>query len=111
MHFVILVPNSLNPLASGKTMPLPEARPSAKIAKLFPPKDQKPAEQKTIAKEPAAAPAGEPARAAPTSVEKPASSTAIPLPTVRPEIRPGRHLRRQHHRYRHYRHHRYHRAR
>ncbi len=48
MHFVILVPKSLDPVARGRKMPLPDARPSAKIAKLFPqvdplkgqPKDQ-----------------------------------------------------------------------
>ena len=47
MHFVILVPNSLDPVARGRTMPLPEARPSAKIAKLFPPTNQKPDDRKT----------------------------------------------------------------
>jgi membrane-bound lytic murein transglycosylase A len=42
MHFVMLVPNSLDPAVSGRTMPLPEKRPSARIAKLFPQKDRKP---------------------------------------------------------------------
>src|SRR5580698_3557924 len=36
MRFVILVPKSLDPLARGSKMPLPDARPSEKIAKLFP---------------------------------------------------------------------------
>ncbi|ETR77780.1 lytic transglycosylase [Afipia sp. P52-10] len=36
-RFVMLVPKSLDPVAAGKRMLLPEARPSAKIAKLFPP--------------------------------------------------------------------------
>jgi membrane-bound lytic murein transglycosylase A len=36
MRFVILVPKSLDPAARGRRMPLPDARPSAKIAKLFP---------------------------------------------------------------------------
>ncbi|HBF54248.1 MAG TPA: lytic transglycosylase, partial [Afipia sp.] len=35
-RFVMLLPNSLDPVARGKTMPLPEDRPSATIAKLFP---------------------------------------------------------------------------
>lgn len=35
-RFVMLVPKSLDPVARGRTMPLPEDRPSAKIAKLFP---------------------------------------------------------------------------
>ncbi len=34
--FVMLVPNSLDPSARGHNVPLPDARPSAKIAKLFP---------------------------------------------------------------------------
>jgi membrane-bound lytic murein transglycosylase A len=36
MQFVMLVPRSLDPLARGKTVPVPDPRPSAKIAKLFP---------------------------------------------------------------------------
>ncbi len=35
-RFVMLLPNSLDPVARGRTMPLPEDRPSATIAKLFP---------------------------------------------------------------------------
>ena len=35
-RFVMLLPNSLDPVARGKTMPLPEDRPSATIAKRFP---------------------------------------------------------------------------
>src|SRR5450631_3911386 len=48
MRFVILVPKSLDPLARGRKMPVPDARPAEKIARLFPqvdplkdqPKDQ-----------------------------------------------------------------------
>ena len=36
MHFVMLVPKSLDPVARGRKMPLPDPRPSAKIARLFP---------------------------------------------------------------------------
>ena len=36
MHFVMLVPKSLDPAARGRKMPVPDARPSEKIAKLFP---------------------------------------------------------------------------
>src|SRR6202790_1844083 len=36
MRFVILVPKSLDPVARGRKMPVPDARPSEKIAKLFP---------------------------------------------------------------------------
>ena len=35
-RFVILVPKSLDPLARGRKMPVPDARPSEQIAKLFP---------------------------------------------------------------------------
>lgn len=38
-RFVMLVPRGLDPVAMGRTMPLPEARPSAKIARLFPQTD------------------------------------------------------------------------
>src|SRR5712672_4172578 len=41
MRFVILIPKSLDPVARGHAMPLPEARPSEKIAKLFPQKELK----------------------------------------------------------------------
>jgi membrane-bound lytic murein transglycosylase A len=48
MQFIILVPKSLDPVARGRTALLPDARPSEKIAKLFPQKDtsQKDATQK-----------------------------------------------------------------
>jgi len=36
MRFVMLVPKSLDPMALGRKMPVPDARPSEKIAKLFP---------------------------------------------------------------------------
>lgn len=35
-RFVMLLPNSLDPVPRGKTVPLPDDRPSATIAKLFP---------------------------------------------------------------------------
>ena len=45
MRFVMLVPKSLDPSARGRKLPLPDERPSEKIAKLFPQvdprKDQK----------------------------------------------------------------------
>lgn len=37
MRFVMLVPRALDPVVLGSLMPLPKPRPSAKIAKLFPP--------------------------------------------------------------------------
>jgi membrane-bound lytic murein transglycosylase A len=115
MRFVILVPKSLDPVARGQAMPLPYARPSEKIAKLFPQvdplknqqKDQKDGAKaetssagsavkdvpgakdavKTIAAAPAAA-----APVAAVQIAKP-----VPLPEARPAIKPSRHVRR--HRY------------
>src|SRR6195952_463912 len=39
MRFVMLVPKSLDPSARGRLVPVPDARPSDKIAKLFPQTD------------------------------------------------------------------------
>lgn len=101
MHFVMLVPNSLDPVASGKTMPLPDARPSAKIAKLFSSKGQKPADGKGAS---APSSTGESGKTAPVVGERVVSSEATPLPAARPEMKPGRrHLRRHYHRHRYYR--------
>lgn len=86
MHFVMLVPNSLDPVARAKTMPLPETRPSASIAKLFPPNDQKPANTPQTSA-PSSLPAGEQAGAAPVPAAKAAApSEATPLPSARPEV-------------------------
>ena len=92
MRFVILVPKSLDPVARGRKMPLPDARPSEKIAKLFPqmdplqnkPKDQ-PKDQNSGAKPPET-----PAAAPPPA----AVATAVPLPEARPNIEPSRERRR-----------------
>jgi membrane-bound lytic murein transglycosylase A len=118
MHFVILVPKSLDPVARGRKMPVPDARPSEKIAKLFPqvdplkeqPKGQKNGVRPPDAATPAAAtkdpakPAG-PAKNVAPAVAAPAAAVAqaaptqtalikpIPLPEARPNIKPVRELR------------------
>jgi membrane-bound lytic murein transglycosylase A len=125
MRFVMLVPKSLDPVARGRKMPVPDPRPSEKIAKLFPQVDplkdpQK--DQKNAAKPsdtpavPApknatnnatrnAAGAVEPAKNA-TPPEPPAPTQAVagkvPLPEARPDIKPGREARR-HRRFNRYR--------
>jgi membrane-bound lytic murein transglycosylase A len=71
-RFVMLLPRSLDPVARGKTMPLPQARPSAVIAKLFP--------QKDIAKEAANEPVKEPAKTA-VKDAAPAAPSAKPAET------------------------------
>jgi membrane-bound lytic murein transglycosylase A len=108
MRFVILVPKSLDPVARGRAMPLPDDRPSKKIAKLFPQTDP----LKTSAGAPesaknAAAPAAPPAAVtAPAPTAQAAVATAVPLPEARPNLEPSRDQRRA----RHYRHSRWYRS-
>jgi membrane-bound lytic murein transglycosylase A len=90
MRFVMLVPKSLDPVARGRKMPLPDPRPSEKIAKLFPQTDslkEKPKEAGSEAN-PAAA------------VTAQAAGTKVPLPEARPVIEAGRKAQRRsrHHR-------------
>jgi membrane-bound lytic murein transglycosylase A len=97
MRFAILVPKSLDPVARGRKMPLPDPRPSEKIAKLFPqtdplkdqPKDQ-PKDQKNDAKPPEAS------ATVPQPSTAQAAAITVPLPEARPDIKPsrdGRHIR------------------
>jgi membrane-bound lytic murein transglycosylase A len=98
MRFVILVPKSLDPSARGRKMPVPDPRPSAKIAKLFPqveplkdqPKQPEPAKNAAPTTSPAAAVAQNAPAA--TAMAKP-----VPLPEARPNIKPVREVQR--HRY------------
>jgi membrane-bound lytic murein transglycosylase A len=92
MRFVMLVPKSLDPADRARKLPLPDPRPSAEIAKLFP--QTLPA--RDAAKDQAAA-----APAAPSAVAQATTGAAIaphvPLPEARPAtapLRPSRHLRR-----------------
>jgi len=126
MHFVILVPKSLDPAARGRKMPLPDPRPSAKIAKLFPQvdplkdqqKDQKngarpAANTSTPDSKNAAMVTGAATGGAATTVQaaKPvaqaasaqAAAKAVPLPEARPYIKPVRAPRGQRHYYYYYR--------
>ena len=89
MRFVILVPKSLDPVARGRAMPLPDPRPSKTIATLFP--QTEPLKNSAGATEPAKNPA--PAAAV---------ATAVPLPEARPNLEPGRDRRRPRY-YRHFR--------
>jgi membrane-bound lytic murein transglycosylase A len=91
MRFVMLVPKGLDPTERARKLPVPDPRPSAEIAKLFP--QMLPA--KDVAKDQAAMP--------PTSTVAQASTTGaaitphVPLPEARPAtapVRPPRHLRR-----------------
>jgi membrane-bound lytic murein transglycosylase A len=118
MRFAMLVPKSLDPVARGRRMPLPDPRPSETIAKLFPQvdplKDQQ-KDQKKGAKPPEASVAprtkdtakaaeavkkSAPAAAQPSAAvgRAPSAQTAaanpVPLPEARPNIKPSRQARR-----------------
>jgi membrane-bound lytic murein transglycosylase A len=121
MRFVILVPKSLDPVARGRKMPLPDIRPSEKIAKLFPQvdplkdqqKDQKngakppetsaapslkdTAKATESTKSPAATVAQPPAAVGQASTPQTAAAKPVPLPEARPNIRPNRDGRRHRH--------------
>ena len=81
-RFVMLVPKSLDPVAAGKRVLLPAARPSAKIARLFPQK-----KQTTIETKPA---------------DKATTTTAAPVVAAPPQVRPEPPLQRRK-KYRRYR--------
>lgn len=106
-RFVMLVPNSLDPSARGRKMPVPDPRPSEKIAKLFPQvdplKDQP--QDGTAAKSAAPAAAQPPAAVAPAATASAEIAKPVPLPEARPNVAPSRETRR--HRDRHHRHHRH----
>jgi membrane-bound lytic murein transglycosylase A len=101
-RFVMLVPKSLDPVARGHTMPLPDPRPSEKIAKLFP--QVAPANATSAAK---AADSPTPVTASPATTA--ATTAAAAAPAIRPTAQPGRSGHR--YRYRYYYHHRYRRSR
>ena len=102
MRFVILVPKSLDPSARGSKMPVPDPRPSEKIAKLFPqvdPLKDQPKDQKTSAK-PSDASVAIPPPSSATVAQAPAAKV-VPLPEARPIIEPVREGRR-HRRFHYY---------
>jgi membrane-bound lytic murein transglycosylase A len=91
MRFVMLVPKSLDPAARGRKMPLPDPRPSEKIAKLFPPDDPAKDEPKEPAND---------AKPAPSSTATAQTAEKVPLPQARPVIEPERMGRRHRRLYR-----------
>jgi len=116
MRFVMLVPKSLDPVERGHKLPLPDERPSEKIAKLFPQvdplKDQIKDQPKDQSKEPPKDQSKDLAKdqknAAPapssTAVAQavPNTTASIPLPQPRPDVAPA--LEPRHPRFRRYRH-------
>lgn len=108
-RFVMLVPKSLDPLARGRKLPLPDARPSETIAKLFPQTapsvNQKTAAQPpevtaTTTTRPMAAPPSPAAAPTPAPAVQAAVAKPVPLPEPRPKVEAvsvkphQRHLRR-----------------
>jgi membrane-bound lytic murein transglycosylase A len=85
MRFVMLVPRSLDPVARGRKMPLPDRRPSEQIAKLFPQTDP----LKEATKDPVAG-TELPSASAPVAQ----ATEKVPLPEARPVIEPERPNRR-----------------
>jgi membrane-bound lytic murein transglycosylase A len=111
MRFVMLVPRSLDPMARARRMPVPDARPSEKIAKLFPqtdplkdqPKDQKNSVSAAQASRDAPGSNGAAKPATPAAQTLTAQAPAVqvvPLPEARPNIKPSPDEPRRHHRYR-----------
>src|SRR5437868_13357115 len=94
MRFVMLVPKSLDPVARGRKLPVPDERPSEKIAKLFPQTDPqkdksaaKPAEVSAVsAARDAARSADSGKTAAPAAATPVAQAAPVPLPEARPDI-------------------------
>lgn len=78
MHFVMLVPKSLDPVARGRQLPVPDPRPAEKIARLFPQTDPAKGQDKDL-KSLATAP-----KDATVAVASP-----VPLPQPRPAIEPS----------------------
>jgi membrane-bound lytic murein transglycosylase A len=109
-RFIILVPKSLDPVARGRNLPLPDPRPSEKIAKLFPQTDTKNAASATEAAKSTTPATAQPATtAAQASTTPAAAASAVPLPDARPSVQPSRSGRRYYYHY--YYHHRYRRSR
>jgi peptidoglycan lytic transglycosylase A len=95
MRFVILVPKSLDPVARGRKFPLPDPRPSEKIAKLFPQiplKDQPTEKNEPKPSNISAVPTPKNTTNAAESFRSAAPILAgkVPLPQPRPVINPVR---------------------
>jgi membrane-bound lytic murein transglycosylase A len=100
MRFVMLLPKSLDPTVRGRMMPIPDARPSDKIAKLFPQVD--PLKDPKNGAKPPEAPAVAATNNTGSAANPPKSAVVkpVPLPAARPNIEPvsetprHRHIRR-----------------
>jgi membrane-bound lytic murein transglycosylase A len=97
MRFVMLVPKGLDPTERGKKLPMPDARPSEQIAKLFP----QAAPAKDTVKDQAKVSAKDSAKDQKTASSAPAvtvgeTTTVVPLPAERPKDAPAPEVRHGH---------------
>jgi len=81
VRFVMLVPKSLDPEERARKMPLPDPRPSEKIAKLFP--------QTQLAKDKRDTPPAQPSAVVQAQAGTPVVAP-VPLPEARPATAPSR---------------------
>jgi membrane-bound lytic murein transglycosylase A len=95
MHFVMLAPKSLDPVVLGRKMPVPDPRPSEKIARLFPQVDPLKNPQKDQ-KNPTPS-AVQPAAATPAATAQADAAKSVPLPQARPGAEPASEGHRHHH--------------
>jgi membrane-bound lytic murein transglycosylase A len=96
MRFVMLVPKSLDPVARGRRLPVPDPRPSETIARLYPQMPPTKDQSKDAAKDQpkdqkSAAVTAAPTASAPAAMTAPAptAATSVPLPEPRPTTIPG----------------------
>jgi len=80
MRFVMLVPKSLDPVARGRKLPLPDARPAAQIARLSP--------QTASAKDQSGHQRTAPSASSPTVGQTANAAAMVPLPVERPKGAP-----------------------
>jgi peptidoglycan lytic transglycosylase A len=85
MRFVMLVPKSLDPVERGRRLPVPDPRPSEKIAKLFPQTD--PAKDQSNGKA-AVRPTPATTTGQATAVTTSTVASVVPLPEPRPAAAP-----------------------
>jgi membrane-bound lytic murein transglycosylase A len=113
-NFIMLVPKSLDPVALGRRVPVPDPRPSARIARLYSQvdplndpqgnqnKDQRKAAAPAVTRpspSTSSAPQASSQVSAPQVPTSQADTTAsIPLPQARPDQAPGQRRRARHHR-------------
>jgi membrane-bound lytic murein transglycosylase A len=102
-NFLMLVPSSLDPVTLGRRLPLPNPRPSARIARLYPQVDSLQDQQGNQNKDqkntaaPAATQASSSTSPPQVTISQDDATATIPLPQARPDQAPGQRRRSHHH--------------